>query len=140
MIRTKRGFTLIELMITVAIVGILAAIAYPSYQDQVMKSRRGEAKACLMEMAQFMERFYTTNGRYDLDSGGAAVALPVTQCVNDLQVHYVIALAGVAPQTYTLTATPINTQAAQDTRCAVLGIDQTGRKTFTGTGTAAQCW
>ena len=59
-----RGFTLIELMITVAIIGILAAIAYPSYVEHIYRSRRAEAEATLMELAQWMERNYMVNLSY----------------------------------------------------------------------------
>jgi type IV pilus assembly protein PilE len=59
-----RGFTLIEMMITVAIIGILASIAYPAYQDYVRRAARADAKAVLMETAQFMERHFTTNNAY----------------------------------------------------------------------------
>ena len=62
--RASRGFTLIELMIVIAIVGILAVIAVSTYQDQIVKSRRAAAAACLQEGAQFMERYYTTNLTY----------------------------------------------------------------------------
>ena len=76
-----RGFTLVELLIVVAIIGILAAIVYPSYQDSVRKSRRADAKAVMAEAAQFMERFYTENFCYSnrrtaAGCAGAAVALP----------------------------------------------------------------
>ncbi|AVS78597.1 prepilin-type cleavage/methylation domain-containing protein [Paracidovorax avenae] len=69
----QRGFTLIELMITVAVVGILAAIAYPSYREYVSKSRRAEAKTILLSAQQWMERFYSENYRYDKNSAGVAV-------------------------------------------------------------------
>ena len=75
-LRGEHGFTLIELMITLAVVAILAAIAYPSYQDSVRKSRRADAKSVVLNAAQWMERFYTANNRYDQDRGGTAVALP----------------------------------------------------------------
>ena len=68
------GFTLIELMITVAIVSILAAVAYPSYRDYIERSRQSEAQALLMESAQWMERFYAENYRYDENTAGVAVA------------------------------------------------------------------
>ena len=74
---TSKGFTLVEVMVVVAIIGILAAIAYPSYQDSVVKSKRGAAVSCLMEQVQFMERFYSTNLRYDQTTAGAPVGLPL---------------------------------------------------------------
>ena len=61
----QNGFTLIELMITVGIVAVLAGIAYPTYQDSVIKSRRADAKAALSELSVFMERLYTTTGCYN---------------------------------------------------------------------------
>ncbi|AVS93976.1 prepilin-type cleavage/methylation domain-containing protein [Paracidovorax avenae] len=70
---SHKGFTLIELMITVAIVGILASIAYPSYREYVAKSRRAEARAVLLAAQQWMERFYSENYRYDKNSAGVAV-------------------------------------------------------------------
>ena len=68
------GFTLIELMITVAIVSILAAVAYPSYREYIERSRQSEAQGMLMESAQWMERFYAENYRYDENTAGVAVA------------------------------------------------------------------
>ena len=62
--RANRGFTLIELMITVVIISIIAAIAYPSYRMQVMQSRRAEAQAALMSIAQYFERQYSEDGSY----------------------------------------------------------------------------
>lgn len=69
----QKGFTLIELMITVAIVAILASLAYPSYQEYIAKSRRAEARSVLMAAQQWMERFYSENYRYDQNSAGVAV-------------------------------------------------------------------
>ncbi|WP_439844578.1 type IV pilin protein, partial [Aeromonas veronii] len=61
----ERGFTLIELMIVVAVVAILAAIAYPSYNNYMAAAKRAEAKAVLLEAAQYLEREFTANGNYD---------------------------------------------------------------------------
>jgi len=137
------GFTLIELMITVAIVAILASVAYPAYQDQLRKTRRGEAKADLMELAQFMERNYTASGRYDVQADlVTATALPFATSPHDGgTVYYQISFVGGVPaaQTYTLQAAPQGSQ-NNDTRCGTLTINQAGTKNKSGTGTVAECW
>ncbi len=74
--RCGRGFTLIELMITVAIVGILGAIAYPTYMDSVLKGKRAEGRTALTDMMQQQERYFTQNGTYlSLSAGATGVAL-----------------------------------------------------------------
>ena len=73
-----RGFTLVELMITVAILGILVSVALPSYLDSVRKGRRADAQSVLLEASQFMERYATENLRFDQSRAGVAVALPTT--------------------------------------------------------------
>ena len=139
--RRKRGFTLIEVMITVAILGILMSVALPSYQSQVLRTKRASAAGCIMELAQFMERVYASNIRYD-QNAGAATALPGTACQNELSSSYSFAFATAQPQsrTFTINATPAGVQATRDAGCGTLSIDQAGVKGVSGTSAAAQCW
>lgn len=62
----NRGFTLVELMIVVAVIAVITMIAVPAYNEQVRKSRRGLAKSDLLELTQCAERFHTTNGTYEI--------------------------------------------------------------------------
>jgi len=125
------GFTLIELMIVVVVIAILAAVAYPNYQDQVRKSRRGEAKAVLAETSQLLERHRTVNNTY-----AGAANLP-TQSPNNAgsTARYQIGVQANAT-TFTVTATPLGGQAS-DT-CGLLTIQHTGRKL--SAGPLAECW
>jgi type IV pilus assembly protein PilE len=131
------GMTLIELLVAMVIVALLAAIAVPSYQRQVMRSNRAAARACLNEHAQFMERFYTSNLTYEVD------APPVLGCETDgnLDVSYVFEFSADPTQrTYSVQARPIGAQLTRDTQCATLTLNQTGLPGETGTGTVADCW
>lgn len=139
-----RGFTLIEVMIVAAVIAILAAVAYPSYQQSVAKTRRSAAQGCLVEMAQFMERFYTTNMRYDQTAAATpvAVALPNSACKADLTNFYTFSFSSGQPTqtTYTLQAVPQSAQATVDAKCGTLTLTQAGTKGKTGTASVGECW
>lgn len=130
--KAPSGFTLIELMVVVAIIGILAAIAYPSYTQYVIRSKRTDAQAIMMENAQFLERYFTTNGTY------AGAALPTTQSPKNGTANYNLTLPVLTATTYTIRAAP--TGSFSDPLCGVLTVDQTGLKGESGTGTIGDCW
>jgi len=145
-----RGFTLIELMVTVGIVGILAAIAYPSYQQYVTRSKVGLAKSALVQVMDRQAQFYVDNkgfatdlttlgfgeDGFGIDNSGKEVASTSGDRI------YIISLAGGASATaFTVQAVPQLTQAANDakhTQCGTLKITNTGVKSVTGSGTS--CW
>lgn len=134
--RLISGFTLIELMITVAIVGILVAIALPSYQQYVIRGARASARAGMMEAQQFMERFYLANDSYQ--PGGVAAVLPVSlQAVPAEAPRYDISVNVTAANAYTLTATP----RSADIQCGNLTLTNTGVKGRSAAAlTVADCW
>ncbi|MGQ7845565.1 type IV pilin protein [Granulosicoccus sp. 3-233] len=132
------GFTLIEVMITVAIIGIIAAIAVPSYSSYMIDARRTDAIAFLSEVAGEQQRYFTENNQYaadmkELGYGGAATyATP--------EGHYVVSISnpgGVGR--YLLTATPATGgKQASDKECLAFTLSDTGARRSTGSNT--DCW
>lgn len=131
----QKGFSLIELMIVVAVIGILAGIAYPSYQEYIARARRADAKTVLLENAQFLERFYSQNGTY------VGATLPVLESPKDGGAKF-YDMSFVAAQTATafqIQAVPKNAQAGD--KCGSLRVNQTNQKSvFGATLDSATCW
>lgn len=135
--KPQLGFTLIELMIAVAIVGILVAVALPSYQSSVQRGNRAAGKAGLIEAQQFMERFYVANDSYSTTKAADAVSLPARLATAPVEEpRYDITISASTANTFTLTATPRRA----DDLCGALTLTHTGVKGASGTGTVAECW
>ena len=136
----QSGFTLVELMITVGIVAILAAIAYPSYQRYVARTHRNAASACMSQYAQVMERHYTTGMTY-VNPPIPANGLPCSR-ENELNRRYTIGVraGSVTARAFILDSTPRDTQAAIDAQCGTLTLDQTGARTVSGAAGRDACW
>lgn len=131
----QRGMSLIELLVVMTIVGILASIAIPSYRQYTIRTHRATAKACIMEISQFMERFYYSNQTYV----GADARLPLPcQTDGDMATRYEFTLTDIEEREFQINATP---QAAQDdAKCDVLTLDHTGLRSESGTGSLSDCW
>ena len=146
-VRSIAGFTLIELMVTIVVASILAAIAIPAYTSQIRKSRRTEARTALLDLASREERFNSTNSAYTsaLANLGYTGAWPVKVGSGYYQITAVVCAAvtcvadtgtGAAFQ---LTAQPVAPQ-DKDTICGSFTLDNIGTQQVTGTATAATCW
>ena len=136
--RHQLGFTLIELMIVLAIIGILAAVAYPSYIESVKRGDRSAAIAALLETQQFMERFYAANSRYTTDSAGTTgPTLPARlQAVPEGSPKYDLTVSAVTLNSYTLTADPRGVD-----KCENLTLTNTGVKSRSAVvPSVAECW
>lgn len=136
----QQGFTLIELMITVAVIGILAAVALPSYQEYVRRANRAEAKVTLLENAQFLERNFTELNRYHTDADGDPVNLPASQSPRDGTALYSVVLDATAT-TYRISAIPVAGKSMDNDACGTLTLNQVGQKSVEGASLAASvCW
>lgn len=138
----EKGFTLVEIMIVVVILSLLGAIAVPSYLDSVRKSRRNAAKLQLQANVNFMDAFMTTNSKYDVDRGGAAVVLPILVSpagATGGSVDYNISFADpTTSTTFRIQAVPVNKMAGD--ACGTLTINNAGVRTVSGSLSMADCW
>ena len=144
--RRQFGITLIELMVVVAIIAIISAFAYPSYQRYVIKAKRTVAQNALLQIADRQQQFFMDNKRFtaDLTDLGFLADPHVvdddgnTTVAGDAQAVYSLSLSNVTATTWTITAAPLNGQLTRDTYCGSLSITQAGTKGKSGA--SDNCW
>jgi type IV pilus assembly protein PilE len=151
-----RGFTLIELMVTVAIVGILAAVAYPMYTQSVLKSRRADAKTALLDLAQREERYMSTANQYSMtatpdlgyNTGTTVTGAAPLPVLSGSTAYYNLSVVVPAPgapagstNSFLATAAPVGNQ-VKDTKCGSFTLSSAGVQAVLGTSSATpgDCW
>ena len=136
MIKQNVGFTLIEILITIAILGILTAIVIPSHNNTTTKSRRTDAKIALLESASALEKCFVINNQYNHASCNSYPASG-TDVVYSAEGHYKVVATALTDTSFTLTATPADDSPQQnDSYCASFSITSAGKKSATNT----DCW
>ena len=135
---TAKGFTLIEVMIVIAIIGILVAIAVPSYSAYLKDGRRADAVVMLLEVAGEQERFKAENNSYAANMASLGYGTGTQNSFASPDGHYTVSVSAQTANTYTLTAAPVTGGAQDGDVCGSFSVTSTGGKSVTGTGT--KCW
>jgi len=128
------GFSLIELLIVIAIIGILTGLTYPSYNHYLTTTRRNYATTALTDLAARLEQYYIQNNSY---SGATLSSLGMSDINKN---YYQLKIDQATDDQYTISANPKGKQAEYDSACGALILDQAGNKSITGRGTSQECW
>lgn len=136
--RKQRGFTLIELMIVIAVLGVIIAIAYPSYTEQVRKSRRAEGMGELLELADRMERFYSDRGTY----AGASLGTAATNIypASSENGYYTLSIVSQTATDFSVSAAPTAKGNQNDDRCGTFTLTGQGVKSVSNATYLDECW
>ena len=129
------GFNLIELMITLTIIGILSAISLPTYLQHIIHARRLQAETALLTLASALEKYYSIHQTYD---GATLANLKISELIanNQYQLH----ISDTTTTDFSIKATPLGNQAEKDSQCGTLVINADGTQKITGTGSILECW
>ncbi len=142
----NKGFSLIELLTVMVIIGIITAIAYPGYRHYIIRAHRSDGQTSLLDLANRLERFYAENNSYQTATIGHGTTNDVLSSNVSGEGWYSLSITDVTDTSYTLLATPSGTQGTHDTLCQALTFDNLGRKGITSgpagapTGNITQCW
>lgn len=136
----NNGFTLIELIVVVVIIGLLTTIAVPIYKSQLTKARRSDGKMALLDLASRMERFYIQNQTFATATIGNNSNTDVLASDLSPEKNYKLSLLEQSATSFLLQATPQGIQAKHDEECGSFQLNQQGQKSITGRGSVKSCW
>lgn len=133
MLKKTRGFTLIELMIVIAVLSIIVAVGYPSYMEHVKKSRRAEGMGQLLELADRMERAYSDQGTYPTSISEVYVATTDGG-------FYTLSIVTANNVSFTVSASPTSLGKQNTDKCKTFTLTSLGQKSISGSVPNSQCW
>lgn len=134
-LRKTTGVSLLEVLIAIAIIAALAIYAYPKYTRYVTKTRRLDGQVALLELATELNEYHAQHHSY---KGATLMNLDIQEI--SPEGYYTLTINGATDKTYLIEASPVKSQAKNDTECGSYTYNQAGEKTITGTGTVAECW
>lgn len=141
-----KGFTLIEILIAIVIVGLLSVIAYPSYLEYITRARRGDGQSALLNLASRMERYYSDHNTYQTATLGTGANTDVLSTNLSPEGWYTLSITNATSSNYTVQATPRNAQGTKDKICQSLTLNNLGVKGIAAgpagapTGPSSKCW